>query len=287
MKTKIIAKTNKKLKKSDKLLSNKGLSAEKKIQRLENLNQKLKLDNKKLKAVNKSKSEFISIASHQLRTPLTSIKGFTSLLTEGAYGKISHEKKEVLDKIYVSNERLIALVDNLLNISRIERGKMEYDFQKVDIKDLVGNIVKVMKIQAKSKKLFLKLRSKIKSSLLIEIDRSKIIEAIGNLIDNGIKYTEKGGVTITLEKKGKFVVVAVSDTGVGVEPDEIPELFDKFSRGKEIHKLYTEGTGLGLFIAKKLVEAHHGKILAKSLGEEKGSTFLIELPIKQRDNKKT
>ncbi|MEA3273411.1 MAG: HAMP domain-containing sensor histidine kinase [Patescibacteria group bacterium] len=294
MKTKIIAKTNKKLEESDsskpsevgKVSTDKYLELEKKIQKLENLNQRLKLDNQKLKVTNEAKSEFISIASHQLRTPLTSIKGFTSLLTEGAYGKLSHEKKEVLDKIYVSNERLITLVDNLLNIARIERGKMEYDFQKIDVRDLVGNIVKVMRIQAKSKKLFLKLENKIKSELLIEVDRNKITEAIGNLVDNSIKYTEEGGITITLEKKSRFIKVAVSDTGIGIELDEVPKLFEKFSRGKEIHKLYTEGTGLGLFITKKIVEAHNGKVSVKSSGKEKGSTFFIELPIKQKSNKK-
>jgi signal transduction histidine kinase len=241
---------------------------------------KLIFTNKKLRKMDKVKSEFISIASHQLRTPLTSIKGFASLLLEGSYGKLSSEKKDVLKKIYTSNERLIALVENLLNISRIEQGRMEYDFQKADLKSSVRDVVREMKFQAKKKKLILKFKNLSKKIPLIKIDRDKITEAVETLIDNSIKYTEKGSITVSLEKKGKFVRIAISDTGIGINPNEILKLFEKFSRGKDVHKFHTEGNGLGLFIARKLVEAHGGRVWAESPGEGKGSTFFIELPIK-------
>jgi signal transduction histidine kinase len=239
--------------------------------------------NKKLRKIDKAKSEFISIASHQLRTPLTSIKGFTSLLIDGSYGDISPEQKQVLEKVYISNERLIMLVEDLLNVSRIERGKLDYEFQEIKMVDLIESVIKIMNIQAKERNLFLKFENKAPVNFTIEADYRKLVEIIGNLVDNAIKYTEKGGVTVVLNKqKDSSVLIEVMDTGVGIKRTEIPKLFEKFSRGEGIHRLYAGGTGLGLYVVKKMTEAHGGKVWIKSAGEGKGSSFLLELPLHQK-----
>ena len=235
---------------------------------------------KKLRKLDKTKSEFISIASHQLRTPLTSVKGFASLLLEEAYGKMSKDQKEIVNKIYISNERLILLVEDLLNMSRIERGEMKYEFQEVAIKDLIQSVVALMNVQVKSRGLYLKFHNKIKGNVEVTVkaDYKKLAETIGNLINNAMQYTSKGGIDVFLEEKDGQVKVSVSDTGIGILANDIPKLFEKFSRGKGVSELHTEGTGLGLYIARKITEAHGGKIGVESPGKGKGSTFYLELP---------
>ncbi|MBU2025506.1 hypothetical protein KJ912_02085, partial [Patescibacteria group bacterium] len=242
----------------------------------------LRTANTKLKKLDKAKSEFISIASHQLRTPLTSIKGFTSLLLEEAYGRLPEEPKKIMKKIYISNERLILLVEDLLNISRIERGKMEYVLEPVNLRELLKNSISTLMLHAQHKDLFLKFQDKTKkhSNILINADYKKIAEVFDNLIDNAVKYTQKGGITVTLEQKNATkAIISVSDTGIGIKPQDLPRLFEKFTRGEGVSTVNTGGTGLGLFIVKKLTEAHKGKVWVTSPGSNKGATFYIELPL--------
>ena len=254
----------------------------------------LRVANKKLKKLDAAKSEFISIASHQLRTPLTSIKGFTSLLREGAYGKISTKQLDVLEKVFISNERLIMLVEDLLNISRIEKGKMQYDLENVDLRELIENSLKILQIQAKNKKLKLKYIDDFKHieepqrAPIVYADYKKLSEVIGNLIDNAIKYTQEGTVTIKLEAiNSHLALISVKDSGIGINPAEIPKLFEKFSRASNATRYHANGTGLGLFVAKQITQAHGGRIWAQSEGEDKGSTFFLELPLKQKGTKQT
>ncbi|MDP1845291.1 MAG: ATP-binding protein [Candidatus Moranbacteria bacterium] len=256
---------------------------------LEILSTKLAQANDKLHQLDKTKSEFISIASHQLRTPLTAIKGFVSLLLEGTYGQVPETQKGALEKVYISNERLVQLVEDLLNISRIESGRMEFDFQEAQIEDLITEAANTLDLSAKNKGLYLEWKKPEKISPKIKIDITKVKEVISNMIDNSIKYTQKGGVTVrmengvffdhnTMERKNVLRVI-VSDTGIGMEKEDIENIFDKFVRGKEISHYHTDGTGLGMFIAKKVTEAHQGKIWAESAGKGKGSRFILELPV--------
>lgn len=258
-------------------------SVKKEVQRKEELQQmsdKLASANDQLRVLDNAKSEFISIASHQLRTPLTAIKGFLSLLLEGSYGKLTIKHKDVLNKIYTSNERLISLVEDLLNLSRIESGRMEYAFEKVDIAGVCQEVYDTFLLKAKDKKLDLCFQKN--DGVLCEAvtDRNKVREVISNMVDNAIKYTLKGGVTMKVENNGEFVQVKVTDTGIGIPETELPYLFQKFSRGKDISRLNTGGTGLGLHVGKKMMEALHGDISAESRGEGKGSTFIIHVPMK-------
>jgi len=246
---------------------------------LPNMSNRLSEANDRLRKLDNAKSEFISIASHQLRTPLTSIKGYASLLLEGTYGTLTDKLREALNKIYLSNERLIALVEDLLNLSRIEAGRMEYKYEKFKIEDLCQEIFDTFVIRAKEKKLGLDFKYPPNPVPEVINDRNKLREVISNLVDNALKYTPSGGVKLNLSQNGENIRVAVSDTGVGILPEELPHLFEKFTRGKEGTKVNTGGTGLGLHVGKRMIEALHGKIWAESEGAGKGSTFIIEIPL--------
>jgi signal transduction histidine kinase len=250
-------------------------------EQLEALSKQLSLANDKLHELDKAKSEFISIASHQLRTPLTAIKGFVSLLLEGTYGQIPDQQRSALEKVYVSNERLVQLVEDLLNISRIESGRMEFDFQECQLEDLITEAVNTLDLSAKNKNLYLTWEKPQNMTPKAKVDITKIKEVVSNMIDNAIKYTLKGGITIRTElgEDGKFDRVIVSDTGIGMDKDDIEQIFEKFQRGKGISHYHTDGTGLGMFIARKVVNAHKGRIWAESEGKNKGSRFILELPI--------
>lgn len=236
--------------------------------------------NQRLKKLDQAKSEFISIASHQLRTPLTAIKGFISLILEDSYGKVDKGVRGALNKVYLSNERLIQLVEDLLSISRIESGRLEYNFRKWDMQEIVEDVVDMFRLRAREVGLDLKTKLPQKGLLpKVVIDGNKIREVISNLIDNALKYTQSGYVEISVMKRNGAVVVAIQDSGIGVRSEDLPYLFQKFSRGKDMSRLHANGTGLGLYVGRQIIEAHKGKLYVVSEGEGKGSTFYIEIPI--------
>jgi signal transduction histidine kinase len=239
----------------------------------------LSVANDKLHQLDKAKSEFISIASHQLRTPPTAVKGFGSLLLEGTYGELNPAQKGAIEKIYISNERQLSLVEDLLNISRIEAGRMEFDFQETQIEDLVNEAVMTLELSAKAKNLYLNWQKPETPLPKIKADGSKIKEVISNMVDNSIKYTQKGGVSVKVENDEKSIRVIVFDTGIGMDEEEIHMIFEKFQRGKQVAHYHTDGTGLGMYIGKKIVAEHKGRIWAESEGKGRGSRFILELPL--------
>ncbi len=255
----------------------------KRKEELQKMSDELARKNDELRKLDNAKSEFISIASHQLRTPLTAIKGFISLLLEGSYGELKKEHADVLNKIYLSNERLIRLVEDLLNISRIESGRIEYKYDKVDLRKICEEVIDTFTIRAKDKGLYLDCQKPEKELAVIYTDGEKVREVVSNLIDNAIKYTPKGGVTAKTYRKGDFLRIEVSDTGIGIPEGELQYLFNKFSRGKDTNRLNTSGTGLGLYVGRSMIESLGGKIWAESEGEGMGSKFVIELPAKSRN----
>lgn len=240
----------------------------------------LEFANKELKRLDQAKSEFISIASHQLRTPLSIIKGYVSMIREGNYGAIGEPMLKTINKVYLSNERLIRLVADLLDLSRMESGKLQYEFADFDFANLVDSIVDEFKNPMHDKNLQL-VWAKPAEPFVIWGDSMKLRQVIFNLIDNSLKYTPKGSIEVSLQKSNNTVAVSVKDTGVGMTPETAHSLFQKFSRGKDSSKVNTEGLGLGLFIAKKIVDDHHGELIITSAGEGKGSTFTLTLPIKK------
>lgn len=250
----------------------------------------LEAANEKLKQLDRAKTDFINFASHQLRTPITSIKGFSSLLTEGSYGELAPAQKEAVKKIEIVTGRMASLVEDFLSASRIDSGTMKYEFEKCKIEDICQEVATTLFPKANSNKLYLKYEKPIAAMPELLIDGSKTRETISNLVDNAIKYTKEGGVTMSLElaenqqlktNDKRVVRIIVSDTGIGIPKDELAHLFAKFSRGLDIKRLTASGTGLGLFVGKSMIEKQGGKVWAESEGEGKGSRFIVELPVQQ------
>lgn len=244
----------------------------------EKLAKDLEEANVRLKELDQQKSEFVSLASHQLRGPLTAIKGYASMLLDGDFGEIDKpEIKDAVDKIYTSTQSLVILVADYLDVSRIEQGRMQYDFTTFDMKDLVATVGVELAPNIERAKLTYKFDFDQNVAYKVNADMGKIKQVIGNIIDNAIKYTPKGGIHVWLSKPGNHILVSITDTGVGIRPDVLPRLFEKFTRAPDASKTNIMGTGLGLYVARKMVEAHHGRIWAESPGQGKGSSFFIEL----------
>ncbi len=241
-------------------------------------NKKLESANKELERLDQAKSEFLSIASHQLRTPLTVIKGYTSMVQEGSFGKVPVKIAGILDKVFISTERLISLVESLLNISRIEAGRIEFDMQPVDLTEVIKLLVADFQQKAAAKGLVLEFTPE-KNVPAASTDPQKVKEVISNLLDNAIKYTEKGSINVGLHPESQSIVFTSQDTGLGIEPEDLPRLFNKFVRGKGMQQVHTEGTGLGLYFARMVVEQMGGRIWAESEGKGKGSKFSFSLPM--------
>lgn len=248
---------------------------------LEKMGKKLEINNRKLKELDDAKNEFISIAAHQLRTPPTVIKGYLALAKEDPNNSLDLETRDSLSRAFASNERLIELVEDILNISRIESGKMQYDFQpNQSCEKIIRDLRDTFEIKAKDRGLEMGLEIAGGNIPNITMDSGKIREVISNLIDNSIKYTIKGSITLKLKKTNYGMIrIEVSDTGMGISKDEIGNLFKKFSRGSNADQLAAGGIGLGIYVGRKIIEAHNGKIWAESPGVGQGSTFIVELPI--------
>jgi signal transduction histidine kinase len=240
-------------------------------------NTKLANANIRLQELDQQKTEFISLATHQIRGPLGAIKGHASLALEGDYGPLADGPKKAFETIIHAAQGLVVVVNDYLDVSRIEQGKMKYDFSDFDLKDLAKEVVNEFLPTLAHKQLTLDLSCDQILQFPVHADRGKIKQVLGNLIDNSIKYTPEGHIRVCVEKKGDKVLFSVKDNGVGIKPEVLPNLFVKFSRAPDASKTNILGTGLGLFVAKKMIEAHKGRIWAESEGAGKGSQFYVEL----------
>jgi signal transduction histidine kinase len=229
--------------------------------------------------LSKAKSEFIAIVSHQLRTPLSAMKGYLSMILDGSYGELPEKVKDKIRNIYHSNERLIKLANDILSVSKIEAGEMEMNWEREDLREIIKEVISELSIKAREKNLYLNFEEP-KEFPKILLDREKIRQVILNLIDNSIKYTQEGGITVKLLNKENKLQIIISDTGEGLTEEEKEKIFKRFSRGTAGTKFWTEGSGLGLYIARKLVEVHKGRIWVESKGKGEGSNFYVELPMK-------
>jgi signal transduction histidine kinase len=250
-------------------------------EQLQILTTKLANANVKLKALDEARAEFISIASHQLRTPPATMKWYVASILAGDFGKLNPELKEGLQKVEQTNNGLIALIEDLLNVSRIERGKMEFLFQPINILEIVRSIYDQLLPHAKEKGVALTFTEPKIKLPPITADKEKLKQVINNLVDNAIKYTPKGFVRMEIASDAKNILIKVYDSGKGVDPAETKNIFQKYSRGKDAHH-HSMGLGLGLYVAKIVIEQHKGKIWVESPGEGKGSTFIVSLPIKNK-----
>jgi len=278
---------------------------------LEQLNAKIAAQNQQLEDLSRFKSQLLSLASHQIKSPLAAIKGFASLIADGSYGEVGHRVKEKIVKIQRSADDLIGLINTLLDVRKVEEGKMEYKFEKVNLTEMVAKTVDLLQPLAAAKQLKLTFESAAGAAptapIFVSADPEKFKQVIQNLVDNAIKYTPSGFVKVELTGTAAApagapasasvaaaasvgaataavasaptgtATFSVSDSGLGVSAELIPHLFEEFVRDERVKK-EIRGTGLGLYIARKIVEAHGGKLWAESPGEGKGSTFKVSLP---------
>ena len=227
--------------------------------------------------IDRQKSEFVSVASHQLRTPLTSIKWFLEMLLNGDAGKLNKEQEEMIQQVFDSGERMIALVNSLLNISRIEAGRVSVNPEPTDLNELINDVVSELKVIAEQAGV--KLQNKVPKLPVIKIDKKLIREVFVNLLSNAIKYTPaEGQVSVMAETKQDDIIFSFADTGIGVPKAQQAKIFHKFFRAENAVVHETEGSGMGLYVAKNVVELSGGKIWFKS-EEDKGSTFFFTLPL--------
>ncbi len=241
-------------------------------ERINEATAKLKRTNEKLKEMDETKDEFISMASHQLRTPLTSVKGYLSMVLEGDAGKVSANQQKLLDQAFISSQRMVYLIADLLNVSRLKTGKFIINAAPANLAEIVEGELKQLTEVAKGKKIKVTYK-KPKDFPLLMIDETKIRQVIMNFVDNAIYYTPSGGrVTLEVKEDKTNVYFTVKDNGLGIPREEQKQLFTKFYRASNARQIRPDGTGLGLFMAKKVVAAQGGIILFEST-EGKGSTF--------------
>jgi signal transduction histidine kinase len=230
---------------------------------------------------NKARSELILIAAHQLKTPLSGLKWVFKMFLEGDMGKLTPSQKDLLAKGHEITESMIILVDDLLNIARLERGRAAHNFQKHNFTVLVKSVISSLASEIKMKNLKIETKMLLKEIWLI-CDSSTIKMAITNLIENAIRYSFKGGkISVSAVKKGNAIEFCVEDNGIGIPVSQQKKLFTKFFRGDNAVRMQIAGSGLGLYITKEIVKNHKGKIWFKS-EEGKGSRFCFSIPAKTK-----
>ena len=245
---------------------------------IERLATNLESANKRLKEMDQLKSQFLSIASHDLRAPLTAIRNFMSILLEGTYGKLPPAAEEGTQQVYERATEMADMVDNYLNVSRIEQGRMKYDFADIDFAHLLNETVKPFIPVAKEKGLKF-VYTPVTGPWTIKADESKMREVIENLVSNSINYTPQGSITVTAEKLKDKVRFTIQDTGIGMTEATKANLFKLFNPGEDSRTYNPKSTGVGLYITRAHVEAHKGTITAESAGKGQGSRFMVEVSI--------
>lgn len=235
--------------------------------------------NLKLRELDQKKSEFMSIVAHQLRTPLSGLKWTLGMLIKGELGELKNEQKVFLMKSYESNERMVNLVNDMLTADRIELGKSKFIFTATDILDVIDNVLFEMMPQAAKRGIKLSIVPRASDIPKAPVDQEKIRAVFQNLLDNAIKYSKSGSeVAVSVTAERGFLKVAVADHGIGIPEDQQEAIFSKFFRARNALKMETDGSGLGLFIVKSIIEKHGGRIWFES-EENKGTTFYFTLKI--------
>jgi len=235
--------------------------------------------NEKLRELDKSKSDFISVVAHQLRTPLSGIKWTLSMLIGGDMGDLNNDQKTFLMKSYESNSRMITLVNDMLVADGIQSGRVHYGFEHINIIYLIENVLFDMNQLAVKKDISIQYKNKPNDLPQAYIDPEAIRSVLQNLLENAIKYTIKGGkIEINVKEANKQLVVSFTDNGVGIPESQQENIFTRFFRASNAIKLETDGSGLGLYIAKNIVEKNGGTIWFESI-EGKGTTFYFTVPL--------
>ena len=233
---------------------------------------------KRLKEVDQMKDEFISMASHELRAPITAVRGYLSMILDGSVGPISESSKKILQVVADSSKRLADLVEDLLEVSRIEQGRMKMTLEPVDVQEIISASITELAVSAKEKKLELQEQKWEGELPKISADKDRMRQIVVNLLSNAIKYTLSGSVAITTLVKEGFIEIRIRDTGIGMAAQEREHLFEKFYRVKNDKTAKIVGTGLGLWITKQLIEIQKGSIRVDSI-ENVGTEIILQFPI--------
>jgi len=235
--------------------------------------------NEELKNLDRVKNQFLVQTQHDLRTPLSVIRGYCDLLISGTLGKQSLKTIDVAKRIQIVAEEKIRDVNNFLDTTQFQLGKKVVALKPgVDLNQIIDEVFNHLEPNAKSKGIYLKLE-KPEGALLIEADKEKLKSSLFNVIDNSIKYTPNGGVTINVKTENNKIRIEIKDTGIGIPAEKLKTLFDTaFERGDQAKKTFVAGFGVGLYLSSQIVKAHNGKIWVESEGEGKGSVFFVELP---------
>lgn len=234
------------------------------------------------KLIERMKSEFVTVAAHQLRTPTSAVKWSLRTLLDGDLGELPENQKELIKKTYMTNDKVINLINNLLNVASIEEGKYLSEVVLANPQELIQSVVDEYEDLIKRKKLNFEFRKPKEKPPKVMLDVEKMKIAVRNVLDNAVKYTREGGkVTIFLKVSKEEIEVQIWDTGIGIPKFQQEKVFSKFFRGSGAMKMETEGTGLGLFVSKNIIKAHGGRIWFKS-EEGKGTTFYFTIPVKEK-----
>jgi signal transduction histidine kinase len=226
-----------------------------------------------------AKSEFLTVAAHQLRTPLSGIKWTLESVINGDFGTITEQQKEVLNNGLIAAEKVSKTANDLLDTSNIESGKFGYEFVESDIIDLINKMMEGYAVLTQKHNIKIYFEYPPDGVPKFKFDPVRVRLIFQNLLENAIRYNvENGEIVIKLEKKDPFLEISVRDTGIGIPQSEVSKLFTKFFRAANVVKYETEGTGLGLYIVKNIIEAHGGKIWVESI-ENRGTTFYFTLPM--------
>lgn len=239
---------------------------------------------RRLKEVDKMKDDFISMSSHELKTPMAAMKGYMGMIFEGVAGQVDEKAREHLDKVMANIRRLDGLVDALLDVSKLEQQRMQFDMQAIDLSQIISAIISEIKVQADEKKLTLEYQPISEPRPVVFVDPDRVAQVFENVIGNAIKYTFKGGVTISHQIEGGRLKTLIADTGVGMSSEDMKGLFSKFHRIRTEKTIDIPGTGLGLWISREIVLRMNGDIYATSK-ENLGSTFTIVFPIMKATKK--
>ena len=238
-----------------------------------------------LKELNQEKSRMLSIASHQFRSPLTSIEGYASMIQDGSCGEVPDYLQEPVDRILKSSQKLAHIVDDFLNISRIEDGRIDYNVKPADVAEATKAVVEETRGSIDEEKQRLQFETDESGGYPAKVDVGKFQQVITNLVDNAIKYTEEGNITVRVKRKHSSITIEVEDEGIGIDPADTDKIFSQFARADEAQEVNVSGSGLGLYIARQIVEAHDGEIWATSPGDGEGSTFHVKIPAAGDTNK--
>lgn len=248
--------------------------------------EKLRLDeiHKEFRETERMKTEFMTTVAHQLRTPLTRIKWAFQSIISGDTGKITDKQKEVIEIGAEANDKMVDVVNTLLDAQKTEGSYFGYKFERVPIENIITRTINSFNFVAKQKKINLGFYAPEEKIPDVTADIDKISLVLGNLLDNAISYTPAGGeVKVILENFGNSARVSVKDSGIGIPKNDLYKLFTRFFRAKNAVSVRTEGSGLGLYVAKNIIDAHGGKIWVESQ-EGKGTTFYFTIQLAKEDN---